>query len=140
MRWKRRPGGRPPTLWCVLIRDAVAAVSWGVDSMTAGVERALGEEVDVAQAPRLLLEDAYELPPDHLALFLGVDHATQRFQEARAGVDVAQVEVEGAGEDVEHALGLLPPEQAVVDEDAGELIADRAVHQRRRHRRVDATA
>ena len=35
-------------------------------------------------------------------------------------------------------LALVQPEQAVIDEDAGELVADRAVDQRRRDRRVHA--
>ena len=35
-------------------------------------------------------------------------------------------------------LGLARPQQPVVDEDAGELVADGPVHQRRRDRRVDA--
>ena len=37
-----------------------------------------------------------------------------------------------------NALGLAEPEQPVVDEDARELIAHGTVHQRRRHRGVDA--
>jgi len=34
-------------------------------------------------------------------------------------------------------LALALPQQAVVDEDTGELVPDRAVHERRRHRRID---
>jgi hypothetical protein len=34
-------------------------------------------------------------------------------------------------------LGLALAQQAVVDEDAGQLVADRALHERRRHRGVD---
>ena len=39
---------------------------------------------------------------------------------------------------VDDLLGLARPQQAVVDEDAGELVADGAVHQRRRDRAIDA--
>ena len=37
-----------------------------------------------------------------------------------------------------HLLGLAEPQQAVIDEHAGELIADRLVQQHRGHRRIDA--
>ncbi len=46
--------------------------------------------------------------------------------------------VQAAGEHVHHHLAFVQAQQAVVDEHAGELIADGAVDQRRGHRRVDA--
>ena len=45
--------GSPPTLWWLLIFAAVAAAR--LDHV--GVERALHEEADVAQAARLVLEE-----------------------------------------------------------------------------------
>ena len=59
-------------------------------------------------------------------------------QEALRGVDVDQVHLQVAAEGVEDALRLLAAQQAVVDEDAGQLVADGAVDERRRDRRVDA--
>ena len=41
-------------------------------------------------------------------------------------------------EGLHHLLGLVQAQQAVIDEDAGQLVADRAMEQRRRNRRIDA--
>ena len=51
-------------------------------------------------------------------------------QVAVLGVDVHEVHVERVAEGVHDLLGLVEAKHAVVDEDAGELIADRAVQQR----------
>jgi hypothetical protein len=50
----------------------------------------------------------------------------------------SQLDVEAAAEGLDHLLRLAGTQQAVVDEDAGELLADRLVDQHRRHRRVHA--
>src|ERR1035437_6304979 len=52
-----------------------------------GVERALGQESDLAELSRLLLEDADELVADNVPLLLGVDDAFELAQEPFAGVD-----------------------------------------------------
>ena len=57
-------------------------------------------------------------------------------EEALLGVDHAQVDVEVLAEDRRDLLALALAQQAVVDEDAGQPVADRAVDQRRR----DATS
>ena len=54
------------------------------------------------------------------------------------GVDVDHLHAEVARERVHHLLGLVQAQQAVVDEHAGELVADRLVDQRRGDRRIDA--
>ena len=59
-------------------------------------------------------------------------------QELVGGVDVDDPHAEIARERVHHLLGLVQAQQPVVDEDAGELIADRPVDQRGGDRRVDA--
>ena len=46
--------------------------------------------------------------------------------------------MEVVAERLHHLLGLVLAQQAVIDEHAGQLVADRAVHQQRRDRRVDA--
>jgi hypothetical protein len=51
---------------------------------------------------------------------------------------VHHLDAEIAGKGVHHLLGFVEAQQAVIDEDAGQLVADRAVDQRRRHRRIDA--
>jgi hypothetical protein len=48
------------------------------------------------------------------------------------------LQVQPLGEALAHLLRLLLAEQAVVDEDAGEAVADRALHDERRDGRVDA--
>ena len=68
----------------------------------------------------------------------GVGDARQAAQEALGGIDVDEVDLQVAAERVDDALRLFAAQQAVVDEDAGELVADRPVHQRRRDRGVDA--
>ncbi len=49
-----------------------------------------------------------------------------------------QRHLEVPAERLHHLLGLVLAQQPVVDEHAGELVADRLVHEERRHRRVDA--
>ena len=43
-----------------------------------------------------------------------------------------------AAKEAHHLVRLALPQEAVIDEDAGELIADRLVDQHRRDRRIDA--
>ena len=57
-------------------------------------------------------------------------------QEAPGRIDVHHVHVQVALERLEHPLGLLAAQQPVVDEDTGELVADRAMDQRGGHCRV----
>ena len=91
---------------------------------------------DVGQLRGLLLEHADELLADDLPLALGVVDAGEPGEEALLRLDVDQVDAELAhrGDDL---LGLVLAHQPVVDEHAGELVADRAMDERRRGRRVD---
>ena len=59
-------------------------------------------------------------------------------EEARAGIDGDQRDVVMAAEQIDHLARLVLAQQAMIDEDAGELIADRLVDQQRRDGRVDA--
>ena len=97
-----------------------------------GVERALGQEVDGADLGRLLLEDADELVADDLALLLGVLDAGEPGQEALARIDHDQVHAEVALEGDAQQLRFLLAHQPVVDVDAGQPIADRAMDEGRR--------
>ena len=103
-----------------------------------GVERALDEAADVAEPARLVLEDADELLADQLALLLGVGDALERARKRSCACDVDERHAEVAAEGLDHLRGLVLAEQAVVDEDAGELVADRLVDEQRRDRAVDA--
>ena len=84
------------------------------------------------------LEHLDELAADDLALRLRVGHAGQVTEELRARVDVAHLRMQPPGEHVHHQRRLVQPQQPVIDEHAGELVADRLVDQRRRDARVDA--
>ena len=58
-------------------------------------------------------------------------------QEQRLGVHVDERDVVVAAEQADDLLGLARAHQAVIDEDAGQLLADRLVDQHRRDRRID---
>ena len=107
-----------------------------------GVDRALAEELDVAE---LLLEVARdvgehldELAADALALQLGVGDALRLVEEALLGVDLDEVDAELALEDLLDLLRLVEAHAAVVHEHAREVLADGLVEQHRAHGAVDA--
>ncbi len=72
-----------------------------------------------------------------LRLRSGSSCAGQLGEEALLGVDVDQRDAELL-EGRDDLLGLVQPHQAVIDEDAGQLLADRLVDEQRRDRGVDA--
>ena len=76
--------------------------------------------------------------PIDLPLLLRVVDALEPREEPLLRVDVHERHVEVAAERLDHLLGLVLAQQAVVDEDARELVADRLVHEQRGDRRVDA--
>ena len=115
-------------------RDALGAAR--LDHV--GVERALHEPAHVAELPRLLLEDADELAADDLPLLLRLLDAVEQLEEPLLRLDVDERDVEVLAERLDDLLRLVLAQQAVVDEDARELLADRLVHEQRGDRRVDA--
>ncbi len=109
----------------------------GLDDV--GVQRPLDEEAGVAGVlAGRVLEGADELGTDDLALLLGVAHAGEPFEEPVSGLDGDQARLGVDAEGLLDLLGLTLAQQAVVDEDAGQLVADGGVDERRRDRRVDA--
>ena len=102
------------------------------------VQRPLHEPLDVAELPRLLLEDADELAADDLALLLRLLDAGEQLEEAVLRLHVDERDVEVLAERLDDLLRLVLAQQSVVDEDARELVADRLVHEQRRDRGVDA--
>ena len=97
-----------------------------------------GPRPSAAIALRLALESLDEQAADRLALGLRVGDAGERAQEGFARLDVDQRDVEMVAEQPHHLFALARPQQAVIDEHAGELVADRLVDQHRRDRRIDA--
>ena len=87
---------------------------------------------------RGLLEDGDEGLADPLALGLGIVDAGEFLEEAVAGAGDAQVHVHVAVEGVDDLLGLAEAHQAVVDVDAGQLIADGSVDERGGDGGIDA--
>ncbi len=104
-----------------------------------GIERALAEEVDLAELVRLDLEHVDEGVADDLALGFRIDDAGQPIEKqvGRIGEDQWQVQ---PLEPLADLGGFVEAQHAVVDEDAGEAVADRLGNQQRRHGRVDAAA
>src|ERR1051326_7310769 len=105
-----------------------------------GIERALHEELDVRNALRFFFEDGDELVADALALHLRLFDAGESFVEALARVDGDDVHAESFGQTRDHLDRLVFSQHAVVDEDRGELIADRFGDEQRGDRRIDAAA
>ena len=105
-----------------------------------GVERALHQELDVplgVDLARRRLEDPDELASDDLPLLLRVGHAGERGEEPVGRVDHVQPDAGRRHVVLLDLLGLAGAQQPMVDEDAGELIPDGPVHERRGDRRVD---
>src|SRR5438270_6154019 len=90
-----------------------------------GVERPLNEEAWAAEARGLLLEHTDELLADDLSLSLRIGHAGEAREEALAGVDRHERNLEVVAEGGYDLIALVLAQQSVVDEDAGELVADR---------------
>ncbi len=93
----------------------------------------------VAALGRALLEHPDEQLADLLALGLRIDDVVEGFEEPVPRFRVNELDVELITERALNLFGLAVTHQAGVDEDAGELIADRFVHERGGDGRVDST-
>src|SRR5207302_9742988 len=71
-----------------------------------GVERALREELDIADLVRLFVKDVDEGGADRFALFFGVGDAGELFEEQLARVAMDQRNVVMAAEEADDLLGL----------------------------------
>ena len=110
------------------------------------IERALHEEVHrPPRLPRLshdvtsrILKDADELSSDDFALLLRVAHPGERIQEALLCINDDQSDTGRSDEVALDLLGLACAQQAMVDEDTGELISHSTLHERGGHCGVHA--
>ena len=84
-------------------------------------------------------EDVDERRADDLALLLGIGDAGQAVEEQPRGVDEHERQLQPL-EPPPNLCRFVEPQHAVVDEDAGQPVADGAMDQQRRDRRVDAAA
>ena len=87
---------------------------------------------------RLRVEHVDKGGADDLALLLGVGDPGELAEEQFARVAVDQRDVVMAAEQAHDLLGLAQAQQAGIDEDAGEPLADRLVDERRGDRGIDA--
>ena len=92
-----------------------------------GIERPLGEKLDAAELGGLLVEDVDKGGADRLALCFGVGDPGELVEKQAARVAMNQRDVVMAAEEAHHLLALTRPQQPGVDEDAGQLLADRRV-------------
>ena len=90
------------------------------------------------QLRRLLLEHFDEQPADDLALALGIGLALQRLEKALLCVDADDAHAHVLRERLHDLIAFVEAQQAVIDEYAGELIADRPMQQRADDGRIDA--
>ena len=120
----------------VALDDHAFAAQTGLHHI--GVDGALCQEVHGADLLGFLLKDADKLLADDLALVLRLGHAGQLAQEPVTGVHTPHIHVELVLHHLFHLIALVLAQQAVIHEDARQLVAYGALQQRRRHRAVHA--
>lgn len=105
-----------------------------------GVDGALDEEIDLSDFFRFPFKDTDKFFADDLALSLGVGDALELGVEGFVGVYADEVQVVGAvrAKHRRHFVPFIFPQEAVIDENAGELAADGFGEENRRHRGIDA--
>ena len=139
-----RSSGRPPTLWWDLMLDGAGAAA-GLDHV--GVERALHQELrpsrpSAAASPSTSASAASKTRMNSRPMILRFSSGSLTPASASrkrfCGVDDVQVDAGGGDEVALDLLGLALAQQAVVDEDAGQPVADRPLDEGRGDRGVDA--
>ena len=85
-----------------------------------------------------IVEDPDEFVADELALALGVGHAAELREEAPGSIHILELDAEIFAEDALDGLGFAGAEEAIVDENAGELVSDGLVEERRGDAGIDA--
>ena len=108
----------------------------GLDDV--GVDRALGEPLGGRELGGFFLEDLDEDAADDLALLFRIGDTGEFVHEAVDGIDDDELEAHVLFERFTDLFALVLAKEAVVDEDAGELLADGAVDERGGHGGVDA--
>ena len=78
-----------------------------------------------AEPPAFLLEHPNEFGADDLAFLLRIGDSFQLADETLTGVDVFNVNIELAVEEIHQEFGFPFPHETLVNEHAGELITDR---------------
>ncbi len=102
------------------------------------VDGALRQPFGVGQLAGFGLEHLDEFAADDFALGFRVADAGQVAQELVCGVDADDFDAQILGEHVHHHVAFVQAQQAVVDEHAGQLVANGAVDQRGGDGGIDA--
>ena len=89
-------------------------------------------------AAGFLLEDGDEFVADDFAFLLGIGDAGEFAEEEIGGINGVDVEAELVAQVLLHVLEFVFAQDAVVDEDAGELVADGAMDEDGGHGGIDA--
>ena len=119
-------------------RRRIAADRHRLDDV--GIQRALCEEFCLADLAGGFLENIDERVADNLALCLRIGDATQFAYKQIRRVFVVELDLEIAPKNFFHNARLVGAQHAVVHKNAGQLLADGLVNQRRRHAGIDAPA
>src|SRR5690349_15541671 len=85
---------------------------------------------------RCVLEDVDEGMTNDASLLFGILDAREGVEELRRRIDGDELDAEVCAKSALYLIALVEAEQAGVDEDAGKLIANRAVNERCRDRRI----
>ena len=126
--------GQPADVVVALDLDGDPLTGLGINARAGaldhiGVKGALGQVIEGAETLALRLKHPDELSTDDLAFLLGIGNAGELGDEALARMDVLHIDVEALVKEVHQEFGLTLPHEALVDEHAGELIANRLVQQ-----------
>src|SRR5450631_3093024 len=103
-----------------------------------GIERALRQKIRAADFFGLRVEHVDEQTADGFSLLFGIADACEFAEEKFGYINMHQRDVVVVPEQIDHGLGLVEPQQPVIDEHAGELVADRLVDQDRGDGGIDA--
>ena len=117
--------------------DLIGVALAGLDAV--GVDGALGEEgIVAALAADLVPEDLIELGADDLPLLLRVGNALEAGQEVLLAVDPDEMHVKEAGEGLLYEVALVLAHEALVYENAGQLVTHGPADEARSHGGIHA--
>ena len=117
--------------------DLIGIALAGLDAV--GVDGTLGEEgILAALAADLVPEDLIELGADDFPLLLRVRNPFQALQEMLLAVDPDKVHIKEAGKGLLHEVALVLAHEALVHENAGQLVAHGSADEARGHGGVHA--
>ena len=102
------------------------------------IQRSLDQEIHCADFFRFRLKDPNKFFPNNLAFALRFRYAGDSLQKTLGGIDMHQIDMKLVAESPNDLLRFIFAHEAVIDEYASQLVADRPMHQYRRHRRIDA--